>query len=103
MTGRPFTRSTSATPTHSEDKDIEFTHRDGRTEKLSEYPGEEKYPEMFGEMRKGLLIQARDAGVFADLPTAETCNLGIEEHDGRLRLADVRRPRQAGHDAVEWR
>lgn len=66
-----------------EEKPIEFTHRDGRTKKITEYPGDERYAEYFGEMLKELLLEARDAGVFADLPTAEVCSLGIEEHDGR--------------------
>jgi hypothetical protein len=34
-------------------------------------------------MLKALLLEARDAGVFKNLPTAKQCHLGVEEHDGR--------------------
>jgi hypothetical protein len=35
-----------------------------------------------GEMLRGVLLKACDDGVFADLPKAARCELGVEEQEG---------------------
>ncbi len=66
-----------------EEKTVEFTLRDGTKKKLTEYPDEEDYAELFGDTLKAMLLEARDAVVFKKLPTAKKCHIGVEEHDGR--------------------
>jgi len=42
----------------------------------------DKLTTILGEILKGVLLKAREDGVFAGLPKAPRCELGIEEHDG---------------------
>ena len=37
---------------------------------------------ILGELLRDVLIRARADGVFADLPKAARCEMGVEEHDG---------------------
>jgi hypothetical protein len=42
----------------------------------------EKLTEILGDLLKGVLLKARADGVFAGLPKASRCELGVEENDG---------------------
>jgi hypothetical protein len=37
---------------------------------------------ILGDFLKSVLLKAREDGIFADLPKAARCELGVEEHDG---------------------
>jgi hypothetical protein len=54
---------------------------DGTKRKLP--PGSsEELGTALGEMLRGVLLKARDDGVFASLPKAAKCELGVEEQNG---------------------
>lgn len=61
---------------------ITVTLRDGSVETLNPDMEMEDLAELFGVVLKDALLEARNAGVFATLPLAATCVMGIEEHEG---------------------
>jgi hypothetical protein len=44
--------------------------------------GEEELAVILGELLKSVLLNARAGGIFAVLPRAARCELGVEEHNG---------------------
>lgn len=61
------------------EKPITLIHLDGTETK---FPVDAEPAEPLGEMIKAVLLKARDDGVFASLPKADGCELGIENFDG---------------------
>lgn len=59
---------------------IDLVLPDGSKQRVTQ--DDEGLSEAIGEMLKNLLIQARKAKLFADLPLAENCIMGVEDHDG---------------------
>ena len=64
------------------EESITVTLRDGSSRTVEPEADMEGVAELFGSMLKEALIAARDAGVFANLPLAAGCVMGIEEHEG---------------------
>jgi hypothetical protein len=52
------------------------------TERKVRRGGYDKLTTILGDLLKAVLFQARADGVFASLPKAPRCELGVEEHDG---------------------
>jgi len=50
-----------------------------QTNGATRHCGDEKLTETVGEFLVEMLLKARDTGVFADLPMADRCELGVED------------------------
>jgi hypothetical protein len=63
---------------------VQFILPNGKIKKLKAGVEDERYIEVYGEVLVALVKEARDSGVFASLPRAPRCELGVEEEDGNF-------------------
>ena len=61
------------------DEPITVVHWDGKKKEL---PARTELAELLGELIKAVLLKARADGVFAKLPKAPGCELGVEHQEG---------------------
>lgn len=65
----------------NDDKPVRLILPDGTERELP--PGScDAFATVFGDLLKGVLLKARADGVFAGLPKAPRCELGVEEQEG---------------------
>ncbi len=64
---------------------IELVLPNGKKRKLGE---DDELAEPVGQMLKDILIQARKAKCFNELPIATKCSMGVEDHDGAYGWPD---------------
>lgn len=60
---------------------LKIIAHDGKAHELASYDVEE-IAEYIGRMLWQALVEARASGLFAKLPLADRCLMGVEEHDG---------------------
>jgi hypothetical protein len=65
----------------NEDEPVLFVMPDGTKREIPP-EGYGEFATILGDLLKGILLKARSDGVFAGLPKASRCELGVEEHDG---------------------
>ncbi|MCB1052209.1 MAG: hypothetical protein KDC71_16530 [Acidobacteria bacterium] len=76
------------------DEPVTVTQISGKTTQID--ANSEDFLEIFGEMLKAVLIQARNQGLLAKLPLAPDCLMGVEELDGCFGWPPYENRRQEG-------